>query len=67
MKELTEFLLSLPLDLDAAMHVEGGFEASLSIHAGGVNLDLNGRYDGDPAQGERQQWPIPNVLGVRSR
>lgn len=67
MKELNDILLALPLDLDSAMHVEGGFEASLSIHAGGVNLDLNGRYDAEPAEGERQQWAIPNVLGVRSR
>jgi hypothetical protein len=67
MKELNDILLALPLDIDSAMHVEGGFEASLSIHAGGVNVDLNGRYDAQPAEGERQQWPIPNVLGVRSR
>ncbi len=66
MKDLTEVLLALPLDLDTAMHAEGGPEASLSIHAGGVNIDLNGRYDG-PGEGERLQWAIPNVLGVRSR
>jgi Phosphodiester glycosidase len=64
MKDLTAFLLSLPLDLQAAMHVEGGSEASLSIHAGGVNVDLDGRYDG-PGEGERYQWAIPNVLGVQ--
>ena len=45
MKDLNDFLLSLPLDLDTAMHVEGGPEASLSIHAGSVNVDLNGRYE----------------------
>jgi hypothetical protein len=67
MKELNDILLALPIELDSAMHVEGGFEASLSIHAGGVNVDLNGRYDSEPAEGERQQWAIPNVLGVRSR
>lgn len=67
MKELNDILLGLPIDIDSAMHVEGGFEASLSIHAGGVNLDLNGRYDAELAEGERQQWAIPNVLGVRGR
>jgi hypothetical protein len=55
--------------IDAAMHVEGGPEASLSIHAGGVNLDLNGSYETDFNENddERRQWPIPNVLGVQRR
>lgn len=67
MKELNEILLVLPLAIDTAMHMDGGPPASLSIHAGGVNLDLNGSFetgalesDGAPAQ-----LPIPNVLGVR--
>jgi hypothetical protein len=69
MKELNDILLALPLGIDAAMHMDGGPPASLSIHAGGVNLDLNGSFetgalesDGVPAQ-----VPIPNVLGVRRR
>jgi hypothetical protein len=67
MKELNDILLALPLAIDAAMHMDGGPPASLSIHAGGLNLDLNGSFetgalesDGVPAQ-----IPIPNVLGVR--
>jgi hypothetical protein len=69
MKELNDMLLALPLDLDTAMHVEGGPEASLSIHAGKVNLDLNGSYETGFVEndGEQKQWPIPNVLGVRGR
>jgi hypothetical protein len=69
MKELNDILLALPLDLDTAMHVEGGPEASLSIHAGKVNLDLNGSYETGFVEndGESRQWAIPNVLGVRSR
>jgi hypothetical protein len=69
MKELNDLLLALPLDLDTAMHVEGGPEASLSIHAGEVNLDLNGSYETGFVEndGEAHQWPIPNVLGVRAR
>ena len=68
MKELNDILLALPLDIDTAMHVEGGPEASLSIHAGRVNLDLNGSYETGFVEndGESQQWPIPNVLGVRA-
>ena len=48
------------------MHVEGGPEASLSIHAGGIDLDLNGSYETsfNENDGEKKQWPLPNVLGV---
>jgi hypothetical protein len=69
MKELNDILLALPLDIDGAMHVEGGPEASLSIHAGKVNLDLNGSYETGFVEndGEGRQWAIPNVLGVRAR
>ena len=69
MKELNDVLLSLPLGITAAMHVEGGPPASLSIHAGGVDLDLNGSYetDSNESDDDDQQWPIPNVLGVRRR
>jgi hypothetical protein len=67
MKEFNDLLLSLPLAIEAAMHVEGGPEASLSIHAGGVNVDLNGSHETGFVEndGEARQWPIPNVLGVR--
>jgi hypothetical protein len=60
-------LLALPLGIAPAMHVEGGPEASLSIHAGGVDLDLDGSYETgfNENDDERAQWPIPNVLAVR--
>jgi hypothetical protein len=69
MQDLNQRLLALPLGIVAAMHVEGGPEASLSIHAGGVDLDLNGSYESgfNEHDGERAQWPIPNVLGVARR
>jgi hypothetical protein len=69
MKDFNDLLLSLPLGVVAAMHVEGGPEASLSIHAGGVNLDLHGSYETgfNENDAESRQWPIPNVLGVRRR
>lgn len=66
MRDFNDLLLKLPLDVAGAMHVEGGPEASLSIHVPGLDLDLSGSYetgffanDGNP-----EQWPIPNVLGV---
>jgi hypothetical protein len=66
MQELNDRLLALPLGIVAAMHVEGGPEASLSIHAGGVDLDLNGSYETgfNENDDERAQWPIPNLLAV---
>jgi Phosphodiester glycosidase len=66
MWELNRSLLKLPLGIVRAMHVEGGPEASLSIHAGGLRLDLNGSFEtgfvSDDAQAS--QWPIPNVIGI---
>jgi Phosphodiester glycosidase len=64
MSDLNQKLLSLPLGIAAAMHVEGGPEASLSIHAGGIDLDLNGSFETGFNENETQvrQWPIPNVL-----
>ena len=66
MRDLNAKLLGLPLDVIAAMHLEGGPEASLSIHAPGIDLDLAGSYETGflPNDSNDRQWPIPNVLGV---
>jgi len=66
MRNFTDFLLQLPLDAAGAMHLEGGPEASLSIHADGVDLDLAGSYETGfwPDDSNVRQWPIPNVIGV---
>ena len=66
MRDFNAFLLQLPLDVAGAMHVEGGPEASLSIHGGGVDLDLAGSYETGFLENDsnKRQWPIPNVLGV---
>jgi hypothetical protein len=68
MRELNRLLLDLPLDVAGAMHLEGGPEASLSIHTGGINLDLAGSYESGfwADDSNVKQWPIPNVLGVSS-
>ena len=69
MKELNDILLALPLAIDSAMHMDGGPPASLSIHAGGVDLDLNGSFETRALESDavRAQAPVPNVLGVRRR
>jgi phosphodiester glycosidase len=66
MHELNAKLLALGLGVVSAMHAEGGPEASLSIHAGGVDLDLCGSYETGFVETDEnhEQWPIPNVLGV---
>ena len=66
MRDFNQMLLGLPLGITAAMHVEGGPEASLSIHAPGIDLDLCGSYETgfNPNDDNREQWPLPNVLGV---
>ena len=68
MSDFNRLLLSLPLGVVAAMHVEGGPEASLSVR-GPLHLDANGSYETGFIEndGERSQWEIPNVLGVAAR
>lgn len=68
MSELNGRLLALPLGLTRAMHVEGGPEASLSIHTDALTLDLAGgpRRPFFSEQGVKQSR-IPNVVGVRAR
>jgi len=66
MWEFNEKLLKLGLGIQQAMHVEGGPEASLSIHAGGVDVDLSGSYETGFNENDdnERQWPLPNVIGV---
>jgi len=66
MHDFNAMLLSMPLDVAGAMHVEGGPEASLSIHTATVNIDLSGSYETGFNENDLNyvQWPIPNVLGV---
>ena len=66
MHAFTERVLALPLGIERAMHMEGGPEASLSIHAGGVDVDLQGSFETGffPSDANTRQWALPNVLGV---
>lgn len=68
MPELNARLLELPLGIERAMHLEGGAQASLSIHTPALTLDLSGELlPGVAGEGPTSQWPIPNVLGFRAR
>jgi hypothetical protein len=66
MAKWNDLVLALPLQVVKAMHVEGGPEASLSIHGGGIDLDLAGSYETgfNPNDENRAQWELPNVVGV---
>jgi hypothetical protein len=66
MRDFNQLLLRLPLDVQQAMHLEGGPEASLSIHAPGIDLDLSGSYETGFLEDDsnREQWPLPNVIRV---
>ena len=65
MFDFNRLLLALPLEVTAAMHVEGGPEASLSVR-GPLRVDLNGSYETGFVEndGIGEQWEIPNVLAV---
>ena len=69
MRDFCSHILRQPLGIQRAMHVEGGPEASLSIHTAGLNVDLNGSYETGFREddSEARQWPIPNVIGVARR
>jgi len=62
-------LLSLPLGIVAAQHLEGGSQAQLFVSAGGETVEFVGGYEGTLAASDpgRTARPIPNVLGVRAR
>ena len=69
MKEFDDKLLALPLGITQAMHVEGGPEASLSIRAGDLRVDLSGSYETGFNENDSnpRQWALPNVIGVSPR
>ncbi len=66
MYEFNQKVLSLPLGIIRAMHMEGGPEASLSICASGLQLDLAGSYQSGTEEDDKNpaQWQLPNVIGV---
>ncbi|MCO4771054.1 MAG: phosphodiester glycosidase family protein [Deltaproteobacteria bacterium] len=62
-------LKRLPIGLARLQYAEGGPEASLSVKAGGVRLDLFGSYETGffESDDNDRPWPIPNVVGIRAR
>jgi hypothetical protein len=66
--EFAQALLDLPLDLIGAMYVEGGADAAMYVDVNGFVGRFVGEYRSDFFQGSnRNFWPAPNVLGIRSK
>ncbi|MHB2148222.1 phosphodiester glycosidase family protein [Calditrichota bacterium LG25] len=69
MYDFNNLLLSLPIDLVCAQHLEGGPEASLFFKYGDVEMRLMGSYETGFNENDDngQFWPLPNVLGVTQK
>jgi len=69
MHDLNDILLSLPIDIVAAQHLEGGPEAQLYVNVGGTELEVVGSYETGFNENDDNDraWPIPNVIGLRPR
>lgn len=61
--ELTNILLSLPLDIERAMYLEGGSEAQLSVVSRKKRVEIAGMYTGT-GYSPVVAPAIPNVIGV---
>jgi hypothetical protein len=66
MYELNEILLSLPIDLVSAQHLEGGREAQMHIRHGNFERAFTGSIEHSFLEKELgiSGWPVPNVIGV---
>jgi len=66
MYDFNHLLLSLPIDLVSAQHLEGGPEAQLYFNVGDREVELSGSYETGFMEGPGNlvAWPIPNVLGL---
>jgi len=66
MHDLNNYLLALPIDLQAAQHLEGGPEASLFLKAGDAEIHCIGSYETgfNENDGNGRFWPLPNVIGI---
>lgn len=66
MHDFNQLLLSLPLDLVSAQHLEGGPEAQLYIKHGDFVRECVGSYETGflPNDANDTAWRIPNALGV---
>lgn len=67
--EFINILLGFDIDLQRAMYLEGGPEASLYLRQGEQELSLVGSFESFFNESDRNEpfWPIPNVIGIVAR
>ena len=69
MHDFNQALLSLPLNIVAAQHLEGGREAQLYINHPSYTKELNNSIDPLYLGSNRNlgAWPIPNIIGISKK
>jgi hypothetical protein len=67
--DFIDILRQLPLELAQAQYAEGGPEAQLFVRHGDREVELVGDFEGASrdSEGNREAWPVPNVIGVKKR
>jgi len=69
MDDFNRIILSLPIDLVAAQHLEGGPEAQIYCKVSDFELDLTGSFE--TAFNENTttlfRYPIPNIIGIKRK
>lgn len=67
--DFVEGVRALPLHVSRLMYVEGGPEAQLSVHSGARAVELVGSYETGfwENDGNREAWPVPNVIAVERK
>lgn len=67
--DLIDMLLTLPIDLERCMYVEGGPEAQLYFRSGETTGEFVGSFESGffADDSNAHAWPIPNVVGVARR
>ena len=66
MHDYVDILLNSPLNIQQAMYLEGGPEASLYVKSGATARNLFGSYETGFIENDnsRTAFPLPNVIGI---
>ena len=66
MRDLNDILLSLPIELVCAQHLEGGPEAQMYVKVGKTEIERAGSFETGFTEDKenRSVWAIPNVIGI---
>lgn len=69
MHDFNDLVLSLPIGIVAAQHLEGGPEAQLYVKIGKTEIERLGSFETgfNETYGNTIAYPIPNVIGIRKK